>query len=152
MEAFLFHPHELVVARAVARKMRVELLQHRIAVGGRFEPHVLELKPIHRFELHALQVGVNLPPGLLKHFIEDELHHPEGRAGVELVAVAHNSGVATPNVRVLLEHRDLEAASCQQHGGGQSAGPGADDDDVLLHGVFLHKAEPRIYETGGAGQ
>ena len=109
-EALLLDGHELVVAVAVAGKMLVELLQHRLAGGGRFEAHVLELQPIHRFKLHALEIVADVPSGLLEHFVENELHHQECWAGVVLVTVAHDRRIAPADMRVLFENGDFESA------------------------------------------
>ena len=141
MEALLFDRHELVVAAAAAGEIHLQLLQHRFANRRRLEALVRELQPIHRFELHAFEIVVDVSPRLLKHLVEDELHHQERRAGVELVAVADDGGVAPADVTVFLKNGDFETTRGQQHGGGQATRASADDNDVFLRWVGFAQAK-----------
>jgi len=140
VEAGLLALHEAVEARHVVGEEPGHLLLHLVVVEMvvDVEAHPVEEQPIHGRQPGRRQVVVHVAADLLEEIIKDEFHHQEGRPDVELVPVDLQAAVAPARLAVLLEHRDVEALVRQDHGGGQTARTGTNDD----HSLAFHRTIP----------
>ena len=91
----------------------------------------LEHEVILRIEPLQLDVILETLAACLEDVGEDLWIEEEGRADIEAVAAGrlHRLGPAADR-RVLLDHRDVDARSCEEQRRRQSPGAGADDDDA----------------------
>jgi hypothetical protein len=110
--------------------MPFNLRLHRVRIGADQHRLVGNIEGVHRIKLAELQVVARAAASFGKKFVEEELHHQEGRTEIETVLAEADFGIAAADNILFFEELNTEAALCKEHGSGETARASPNDHDV----------------------